>query len=338
MGRNERIEIIREIEERRDSKVITYLTSDRPNANAQMQKDVLPLFVNQIRSIEQQSKIDVFMFTHGGDTITAFGLARLLREYADKIGVLIPDCCHSAGTLFALGANEIHMTKGATLSPIDPSITRPLNPAVQMNPQLPPQLIPLSVESVAGYQALVRKEWCADKTELLKVLAEKVHPLALGDVYRTRQQIEMLATQLLKQHRNDKKNIKKIVNILSKNLGSHDYLIYLSEAKELLGDQIVNNADIDNLIWALHNDYINEMDLGIPYDPNIIINRVPPTGQPVGRNTTVELQLAIIESTGLIDTAKRRIRISERITNLPNGNINRQILQDITFAGWEQSS
>ena len=167
--------------------------------------------------------------------MAGFGLSRLLREYSENVNVFIPDCCHSSGTLFALGANKIHMSKGATLSPIDPSITGPLNPAVQSNPVSAPQLIPLSVESVAGYYDLISKSWRVNnRDDLLKVLAEKVHPLALGDVYRCRQQIEMLATQLLEQHRKDKRNIIRIVQRLTKGLGSHDYLIYYKEATSLL--------------------------------------------------------------------------------------------------------
>jgi hypothetical protein len=175
-----------------------------------MMKDILPIFINHLRTDGMHERIDVFLFTHGGDTLTGFGLARLIREYATSVGVLIPDICHSAGTLFSLGADQILMTRGATLSPIDPSIEGPLNPAVQLNPQAPPSLVPLSVESVAGYQALISKEWRTNPAPLLRVLAERVHPLALGDVYRIRQQIEMLARRLLEQHRSDEKNIRRI--------------------------------------------------------------------------------------------------------------------------------
>ncbi len=329
MARNERIEIIKEIEKLRDSKVFTYLTSDRPNASSQMQKDILPIFVNQLGN-NQYKNIDLFIFTHGGDIITAFGLSRLFREYSNNIGTLIPDCCHSAGTLFALGSKEIIMTKGATLSPIDPSISRPLNPAVQLNPQTPPQIIPLSVESVAGYLSLVTKEWHADKNALLSILAQKVHPLSLGDVYRTRQQIEMLATELLKQHRNDNKKIKKIVNTLSKKLGSHDYLIYPTEAYNLLGSQINKTSKVENLIWDLYTDYIKEMELGIPYDPSILLAQQP--SMPRFSNATQIL--AIIESTNKIDKAIRKVKISEMQVQTQMGIMN-QIIEETVYAGWQ---
>ncbi|MGA2977597.1 MAG: hypothetical protein ABSF77_20020 [Spirochaetia bacterium] len=85
MGRSERIAIIKEIEQKREgSKLICYLTSDRQNAAAMMTKDILPLIANHVRTDGRHRKVDVFIFTHGGDTLTGFGLARLLREYADS--------------------------------------------------------------------------------------------------------------------------------------------------------------------------------------------------------------------------------------------------------------
>jgi len=309
--------------------------------HAQMKKDILPRFANQVRTAGKHRRLDVFIFTQGGDTITAFGLARLLREFADYIGVLVPDCCHSAGTLFALGANEIVMTRAATLSPIDPSISQPLNPAVQLNPQLPPQILPLNVESVAGYRALVTKEWHADKSALLRILAARVHPLALGDVYRTRQQIAMLASQLLKQHRKDFLSIRRIVDTLSKNLGSHDYLIYLSEAKKLLGSQIVHDELTEELILKLYDEYLADMQLGVPYDPAILLAQSQQAGQPglpQVRNTQVEVALAMIESREKTDTAIKRVNLFERQAQRPDGSISRNILEEVVFAGWEQST
>jgi hypothetical protein len=86
------------------------------------------------------------------------------------------------------------MARSGTLSPIDPTITTALNPiAVGVFPSAglqTGQLVPISVESVRGFKALAAEDWSKDvkkdSDELLvaafKILAEKVHPLALGDV------------------------------------------------------------------------------------------------------------------------------------------------------------
>jgi hypothetical protein len=203
-------------------------------------------------------------------------------------------------------------------------------------------LIPLSVESVAGFEALVRQEWkITDKTNLsqiYKILAEKVHPLALGDVFRARQQIELLAKELLLQHRKDLNNIKKIVHTLSKSLGSHDYLIYRTEAKKLMGSQIVHDPDVENLIWDLYTDFAQEMALGIPFDMNILLSKMPavslPMPQPVSRSVNAEVKLVLIETTEQGDQAVKRMVITENLIPQPNG-IARNIMSQDTFAGWE---
>ena len=121
----ERKTLISQIEQKRHSRLLSYLTSDRQNAAAIIAKDALPIFFNQLRALGKIERLDVLVFTTGGDILAAFGLGRLVREFSSWIGVLVPDRCLSAGTLFALGANEIFMTRLGTLSPIDPSITTP---------------------------------------------------------------------------------------------------------------------------------------------------------------------------------------------------------------------
>ena len=301
MAREQRVEIIKKIEKLRDSKLLCYLTSDRQGASSQIAKDAISILTEHLDR-DEYKKIDLLVFTLGGDPLAAFGINRLLREYTEELNALIPDKCHSAGTLFALGCNKIFMTKLSSLGPIDPSINDPLNPAININGHV--QTLPLSVESVAGFKGLVKDDWGIKKGKdlalILKILTEKVHPLALGRVYRIRQQIEFLATTLLKQHRSDKRRITHIVQKLTKELGSHDYLIYRREARELLGDQVAIAEELGKLIRDLHKDFAQEMDLGKPFDPGIIISNVPhkrnEQGQPTLRQADASLILAAIES------------------------------------------
>jgi len=132
--RQQRQTLISQIERHRGSQLICCVTSDRENANGIMAKEFISIFFNHLTAFVDHKKIDVFLFTLGGDTLAAFGLSRLLREFTSEVGVLIPEKCQSAGTLFALGANQIAMTRAATLSPIDPSISGPLNPVIEINP------------------------------------------------------------------------------------------------------------------------------------------------------------------------------------------------------------
>jgi hypothetical protein len=336
MGRQERRALIEQIQAERNSVVVCYLTSDRENANALISKDVLPLFYELLRRAPKAERVDVVMFTQGGDTLAGFGLSRLLREFADHVGALVPDKCHSAGTLFSLGASEIVMTRLATLSPIDPSVTGPLNPAVELGPGQR-HLVPLSVESVAGFKALATEDWGLEDGDGLnsafRCLSDRVHPLALGNVFRSRQQIESLARKLLLLHRKDGKQVTTIIDQLTKQLGSHDYLISRTEARGLLGKQVLaDNEQLEDRLWALHQDFVGEMQLGLAYEKAASVSAAKAAGQPLP--VRVVLRLAVIESTAGRYICDREVMLGERTIQTPYGP-QRAIEEEPLGAGWK---
>lgn len=344
-----RKKIIAEIEKRRGSQLICYLTSDRPGFVGQMARDVVPIFSNHLRRVEKEAKgkVDVLIFTLGGDTLAGFALARLIREFANFVGVLVPGACHSAGTLFALGADEIYMTRSGTLSPIDPSVTTALNPVaagsgVQLGIQ-PGQVVPVSVESVTGFKALAADDWSrgggnrdALITEAFRVLADRVHPLALGDVYRRRQQIELLATELLKNHHKDNvEKIKEIVSRLVTELGSHDYPIYRTEASRLMGDQIrPEDAFTEEQLISLLDDFSGEMRLGVPYNSGVAFNSAIKSGQ--SAPVTLGQKIAIVESRTMRDVFEQTVSLTSADFQPPGQSMKVKVVQqEIIEQGWK---
>jgi hypothetical protein len=324
MARLERRELIRRIEKKRGSQLVCLLTTDRENVPGLLTKDAMPYFNERLRCMGSVDQVDVFIVTQGGDTLAGFGLSRLVRERAPRFAALAPEKCHSAGTLFALGANEIVMLQGATLSPFDPSIIRPLNPAVEMQAGAPRQLVPLSVESVAGFLALVKDEWGLKSEEALtaafRLLAERVNPLALGDVFRARQQIERLARTLLEQHSADSKQHTKIIKTLTRDLGSHDYLISRTEAKQILGAQVVDaDSGLELLLWDLFRDFAKDMELGVLYQPRIALHAAEAAGQ--SSPVAVVLKQVVIESAsgGHVFEQEHRIARQAQQPGLPPG-------------------
>ena len=87
----ERNQLIRKIEENRGSRVITYITSDRPGpVNARVAMDVIPVMSRQLRAIGKAGKIDLFLYSTGGDTLVPWRLVSMMREYCDQFSVLVP--------------------------------------------------------------------------------------------------------------------------------------------------------------------------------------------------------------------------------------------------------
>ena len=149
----DRIDLYKNLEREFNSKLIVYITSDRPNMSAQIAPDVIDFFIDHLDTIGTCEKISLFLYTRGGDTSTARNIINLLRMYGDKLQVIVPHKAHSAGTIIGLGANEIVMTKQATLGPIDPSLHTALNPRV-----IDGSIYPVSVEAVKGYLEFAKNE------------------------------------------------------------------------------------------------------------------------------------------------------------------------------------
>jgi hypothetical protein len=266
---SERITFYKDLEDRLDSKLLVYITSDRQGFETQIGGDVIDLFINQLDKIGIVKKISLYLYTRGGNTAAAWNIVNLIRMYCDELQVIIPHKAHSAGTLISIGANSIIMTKQATLGPIDPSINTRLNPQI---PGAPPQNThPVSVEAVKGYLAFAKEELAIkDDSALASImvkLSEAVHPLVLGEVYRSRAQIKMLAEKLLINQVTDPSKIQQIIAFLCSDSGSHDYTINRREAKTGLGLNVEKpNMDMYKVIKNIYDDISDELGLGIPFD------------------------------------------------------------------------
>lgn len=278
MGRAERTEQLKELESLRGSKIITYLTGDRqPGLETRIGMDVFPYFYDILAGIGRTKRIDLLLYSTGGAIMAAWGLVNMLREFCDTLGVLIPYKAQSSATLIALGANEILMSKTGQLSPVDPTITSPFNPVLpNQAPGTQPQFLPVSVEDVIGYLDLARKEGGLKEealiAEVFKSLATDVRPLALGSVYRAKEQIRMLSRKLLGFHMGtgESAKIDAIVGALTRELYSHDYVIARKEAKDVLGLKIADCPDALELkIMELFFGYSNEMQLNKSYNSEV---------------------------------------------------------------------
>jgi len=262
--------LIQQIEGARNSRVITYFTSDRQGpVNARVAMDIIPIMSEQLRKIGKTDKIDLFLYTAGGDTMVPWRLVSMIREYCDKFSVIIPYKAHSAGTMIALGADEIVMSDLSEISPIDPSTANVFNPVDPNNPQ---SRVPISVEDVIAYFDLAKNKFGIKSDEDLTKVFNKfvesnpqIHPLALGNINRSHNLIRLLAKRLLKSHKSSMKDseIDSIVEAFTEKLYSHQYFVGRKEAKEELGLKSVVYADanLSRMMSELYAEYVKEMEL-----------------------------------------------------------------------------
>ena len=268
----DRKELYKQLGDARQSKILAYITGDRPGLETQISAEVADFFVSHLDLMDGE-KISLYLYTRGGDALASWNIANLIRQFCHHFEVIIPSKCFSGGTLISLAADSIVMTKQATLGPIDPSIVTPLNPTpVGAEPGAK---APVSVEAISGFFELARQESAGCSTSLTNAfmsLAGQVHPLVLGQAHRTRGQIRMLGGRLLRNHLKDDDKIKKIVDFLAGESGSHDYTINRREAANQLGLKVEKpNDELYNLIRKIYDNIAYELEFSIRYDPQIVL-------------------------------------------------------------------
>jgi hypothetical protein len=302
--------ILQEIGAELDAGVLAYVTGDREKLETEVSADVLRHVPRHLEAIGKQDRLALVLYTLGGDTNTPWPFVNFLRAYCDELFVLVPFWAHSAGTLIALGADKIYMTRFGTLSPIDPSVTNDFNPP---DPASPGDRIPIAVEDVLAYFQLA-SEQSGDDADLaadsFRQLAESVHPLALGNVKRSLEQIWQLAKKLIQLHTPDvgDEELTELVTRLTTELYSHSHLIAREEAAAL-GLPVEQPAEgVEDRLLAYYDQLKTDLELLERFDPEAMLQ--PPRDQ-----LPVVLERAYIESPTTCDSfVTRGVILQQRPT------------------------
>jgi hypothetical protein len=331
-------DLIRKIEKDRNSKVISYITSDRKGPfSAKIAPDVIPIINKHLEALGRVDNIDLFLYSTGGDTMVPWRLVSMIRNYCTKFSVIVPYKAHSAATMIALGADQVVMSNLSELSPIDPSTANIFNP---VDPQNAQNRVPISVEDVMAYFDLAKKKFGINNAqELGKIFSKfieanpQIHPLALGNINRIHNLIRILAKRLLKSHRRSFKEeeIEKIVNYFTEQLYSHDYLVGRKEAYDDLGLKTVLKANqtLSELMTKLYEEYKKEMNFDSIWNPENEFNSLK-------GHTNKIYKIALIESYEIINTYEitsefKKQQTPQGVAQIPQ----EQIVWRVVNQGWK---
>jgi len=298
MTRKKRLELIRALEEKRDSRIIVCILGDRRSAETRIASDILTPLSMHLTAMGKQKNIDLMLYSTGGGTMAGIAMVNLIREFCTQFRIIIPSKAQSCATLVALGADSILMTRLGLLSPIDPSVGTPYAPLLPVPgaPMGSTRQVPISVEDVMAYLSLAEESFNlreeSSRLEAFKELTKHVHPLALGSVHRARQQIAFLAETLLSMHTNSQESIDRIIKILTQERFSHSYLMGRKEAIDTLQLKIEKeDPEIENDVMNLFGAYVALLRLNEPYHPEAELDEED--------SVVAQLNRAIIESSEL---------------------------------------
>jgi len=265
----DRLPLYRQLEEERASKVIALINGDRPGLATQLHPETLDHLIHHLDRIGVVPRITLVLYTCGGDTLTAWSIVQLVRQFCSEFEVLVPAKARSSGTLICLGADRLVMTKQATLGPIDPTVYSSFSPHAAADPRVP---LAVSVEEINGFLELARTAIGTSEAGMIAALAHlagQVHPLVLGNAYRSRMQIRTLAKRLVRRQIEDETKIEALVEFLCGGAGSHDYTIFRGEALALgLRVESPSLAGYGSIKF-LYEDIRDELELTTPLNPSL---------------------------------------------------------------------
>lgn len=352
MSLQERAALIKELEQQRDSHIICYTTSTRPGIQAQISEDAVRVFFDHLLLLPERpvKRLDIFLSSNGGNGVVPWRLISLFREFAETVGVLLPYRAYSAATMLALGADEIVMHPFAEMGPIDPTVSNDFNPIDPVTQQR----IGISVEDVKAYVSFIKDTvGIRHEDELIqaiRILAEKVHPLAIGNVERFISQSRMIARKILLTHmteENSKHKIDETIDILASKLYFHGHPINRKEARQELGLKVLENPTpaLEELMWKLYVDFEDELESRRPFDPmSSIWNQsadmdLPEGGSipvvPIGASNLTDSKLAIIESARLSTAYNLR----QRFVVVGTGPQSEPLVRaEVLSQGWDRRS
>jgi len=308
-------ELIKQIEDIRNSKVIAYITGDRQPIGSRMAEDAVRPLYEHLLSVKKNKKIDLLLYSRGGDVSVPWRIVSMFREFCDEFSILVPYKAYSAATLISLGADKIIMGKKAELSPIDPTLERLSETGG------PPQII--SVEDVNAYISFMNERAnITDQSALAQVvsiLANNLTPLILGGVNRQNSHIRLVARKLLtsRKEKLDEARMNSIIETLTEKIYSHGHAVGRKEAKEIGLPIEMPEEPLENAVWRLYLEYERFLNLTEPLDPLVTL---------AGKEEEhlEQIPIAIIESENKTHVFTTRIDFKRRrqVPSNPQINLN----------------
>jgi len=191
----------------------------------------------------------VILVTLGGDPDAGYRMARCLqRTYSEgKVSVLIPSMCKSAGTLIAIGANELVMGDNGELGPLDVQVRKRDELLERMSgldvdealaslqeksfKTFEEALVNLNVNSAGGISLKTAMEVATQLTVgLFTPIYQQIDPMRVGEIAREIKIADKYGERLNSHAKNLKEGA--LARLIAE-YPSHGFVIDKKEAEEL---------------------------------------------------------------------------------------------------------
>lgn len=210
-----------------------------------LKRDLASLFIAEASRAKSRENVALVLSTYGGDADAAYIIARHLKNAYEKFTLYVFGFCKSAGTLLALGADEIVMSNRGELGPLDVQLLKTDEVLFRGSGlDITQAILSLSEKSYEVFErhffeiirlgrGAITTKTAADlashlSADLLKPITAQIDPLRVGEVER--------AINIAYEYGTRLNNNAARVNALIRDYPSHGFVIDCQEARGLFGN------------------------------------------------------------------------------------------------------
>ncbi|PIP07327.1 MAG: hypothetical protein CO012_03770 [Syntrophobacterales bacterium CG_4_8_14_3_um_filter_49_14] len=252
--------LIDSIEQKRQgSRLLCIVYNDRGPLPAMLTPSALNPLAAILSRTGKMSSLDVFLRSTGGITEVPWRIVTLLREFSDRLSIIVPSIALSGATHLAIAGDELIMTPFSVLGSVDPTRNHSLLPKDAIG-----KPIPTSVEDLKHCIKFIREqlEESYQEQDLALIISELfkyINPLAIGALEQSYNLSKLITRKCLTTRKEPltEEKINKIVDQLAGGYFSHSFLISRAEVEKDLGLPVTRpDAELTELISRLENHYV----------------------------------------------------------------------------------
>lgn len=224
--------------------------------------------IHEVRDIEERQKNAILILTtYGGDPDAAFRAMRCLQRKYEKITLYVFGYCKSAGTLMALGADEIVMSDFGEFGPLDVQVFKSdelygrssgldIHQALNViGSQAYTMFEDYFIDLIERSQGVITTKTATDvassmAVQLLAPITAQIDPLRLGELNRVMRVAQdygkRLSSEILSQNR------IRTIEQLTSGYHAHGFVIDYEEAKQLFQDvEVREPTELEHILECM---------------------------------------------------------------------------------------
>ena len=209
--------------------------------------ELLPMLYDTLRNIGHSPRLDVIVYCRGGEVAVARRIGLLLHRFTDRLRLIVPHHCQSAGTVIALAAHEIVTGPMAMFSPIDPHLH---------GSDAQGEVTAMSAQDIRMFPKMAQDWFGLDESEAreraLPLMCDSIAPATLAAFYRSTLAVRQIGEELLGLHMPQMPEAQRtaVVETLLFGYHTHDHTL-TGEDLAAIGLNVRNDPTLTDAAWEI---------------------------------------------------------------------------------------